>query len=330
MKRVAKHPGKSDTGQTKAAGGDFFDKLHAYRDLHAHSLFSSLGRLLESPFNTFLTIGVLAIAITLAASFYILVVNVQQLTGQIEFSNQISLYLKDDVFEPDAEALAGRVRKYAQVREVRVIGKEQAFRDFQTYSGFGSAITAIKSNPLPIVLEVMPANALTKTEALNGLLESLKKLPEVDLAQMDRQWLDRLRAIADLSKSGLSLISLVLAAAVLFITGNTIRLELQQRRDEVIVAKLVGATNGFIKRPFLYCGFWIGLIAGIMAWFMVTLMLLMVWRGVDNLSQLYGGSFHLLFLNYSETLALLAISAGLSVLSSWLVLTYQLNELKPE
>lgn len=330
MRRGNKSTIKLESGQTKEAGGDFFDKLHAYRDLHAHSLFSSLGRLLDSPFTTFLTVGVLAIAITLAASFYVLVVNVQQLTGKIEFSNQISLFLKDHVTESSAKALVDKLRKDSRVHDVELITKAQAFEEFKTYSGFGTAINSLKNNPLPIVLEVNPGDALTDRKQLEDLMSSLRQLPEVDLAQMDRQWLDRLRAIAELSKNGLWIISLVLAAAVLFITGNTIRLELQNRRDEVVVAKLVGATHAFIKRPFLYCGFWIGLISGILAWFMVTAMLLIVWRGVDNLSQLYGGSFHLLFLDYSETLSLLVIASGLCVLSSWIVLTFQLNQLKAE
>jgi cell division transport system permease protein len=330
MKHQAKHHIKQEVAQTKIAGGDFKDKLHAYRDLHAHALFSSLGRLADSPFTSLLTIGVLAIAIALAASFYLLVVNLQQLTGNIENSNQISLFLKDDVSDSDAKSLVDRIRKNPNVQEVHFIGKDQALKEFQTYSGFGPAINALEKNPLPIVIEVLPKNTLENQKELENLLQQFKASDGVDFAQMDMQWLNRRHTRINGARVGMFSLSLLLGFGVLFITGNTIRLELHNRRDEVVIAKLVGATNAFIKRPFLYGGFWIGFLAGVGAWFIVTLMMLVLWQAVENLSMLYDGSLHLLFLNYSETLVLLAVSSGLSMLGSWAVLTYQLRQLKPE
>jgi cell division transport system permease protein len=321
---------RQEGGQTKKAGGNLIDKLQAYRDLHAHSLFSSLGRLVDSPFTTLLTVGVLAIAISLAASFYLLVVNLQQLAGNIETTNQISLFLKEDVSEAEAKVLAAGIKKNPNVEDVKVINKEQALKEFQTYSGFGSAIDNLESNPLPIVLEILPRNTMEDPKELDNLMQHFQKSVEVDFAQMDRQWFDRLHAIIKLARRGMISLSLLLGAGVLFVTGNTIRLELHNRRDEVVIAKLVGATNAFIQRPFLYTGFWIGFFSGVLAWFIVTVIMLALWLGVEDLSLLYEGSFHLLFLNYSETMALLAISSGLSVLASWLVLTYQLRQLKPE
>lgn len=321
---------RQEGGQTKKAGGNLVDKLQAYRDLHAHSLFSSLGRLVDSPFTSLLTVGVLAIAISLAASFYLLVVNLQQLAGNIETTNQISLFLKEEVSETEAKVLAAAIRKNPNVQDVKVIGKEQALKEFQTYSGFGSAIDSLETNPLPIVLEVVPRNAIEDPKELDSLVQYLQKSVEVDFAQMDRQWFDRLHALIKLARRGMISLSLLLGAGVLFVTGNTIRLELHNRRDEVVIAKLVGATHAFIRRPFLYSGFWIGFFSGVLAWFIVTVIMLALWLGVEDLSLLYEGSFHLLFLNYSETMALLAISSGLSVLAAWLVLTYQLRQLKPE
>ncbi|MGR9087600.1 MAG: permease-like cell division protein FtsX [Gammaproteobacteria bacterium] len=329
MKRRAKHQIKQEGAQTKLPGGNFMDRLRAHRDLHAHSLFSSLGRLVDKPFGSMLTVGVLAIAIALAAGFYLIVVNLQQLAGNIEYSNQISLYLKDNVSETAAKALAGRIKKIQDVQAVKLIGKDQALKEFQTYGGFGSAINALQTNPLPIVLEVLPGISAEKPEDFDELMQLFMKMAEVDLVQMDRQWMDRLHAIIEVAWKGMLLVRVLLGSAVLFVTGNTIRLELHNRRDEVVIAKLVGATNAFIKRPFLYSGLWIGFFSGVLAWFIVTVMMLVLWQAVDDLSRLYGGSFHLLFLNYSETMALLAISSGLSVLGSWVVLTFQLRELKP-
>ena len=323
-------PVRQEARQTKTAGGNFVDKLQAYRDLHAHALFSSLGRLVASPFTSTMTIAVLAIAISLASGFYMLVVNLQQLTGNLETSNQISLFLRDDASESDANKLADSIRQNAAVQSVKLITREQALAEFQTYSGFGSAINALEKNPLPIVLQVLPKNSLDDKQGLENLQLSFQQSPEVQSTQMDLQWVQRLQSIMDVARLFATLLNLMLGAAVLFIIGNTIRLELHNRRDEVVIEKLVGATNAFIQRPFLYTGFWIGFISGVSAWFIVTALMLILRQSVEKLSGLYGGSFHLLFLSFTDTLALITISSVLGVLGSWAVLIYQLQHTKPE
>jgi cell division transport system permease protein len=323
-------PLRHDTRQTKTAGGNFADKLNAYRDLHAHALFSSLGRLVASPFTSIMTIAVLAIAISLASGFYILVVNLQQLTGNLETSNQISLFLRDDVSDVHANKLADSIRQNANVQDVKLITRAQGLAEFQTFSGFGAAINALEKNPLPIVLLVLPKNALEDKEGLEALLKSFQQTPEVDIAQMDLLWVERLQSIMALARLFATLLNVMLGGAVLFIIGNTIRLELHNRRNEVVIAKLVGATNSFIQRPFLYTGFWIGFISGVAAWFIVTGLMLILREPVEKLSGLYEGGFHLLFLNFTETLSLIGISSALGILGSWAVLIYQLQFTKPE
>jgi cell division transport system permease protein len=321
---------RTDVRQTKTAGGNFVDKIKAYRDLHAHALFSSLGRLVASPFTSIMTIAVLAIAISLASGFYILVVNLQQLTGNLETSNQLSLFLRDDVSDAHANKLADSIRQNENVQDVKIISRKQALTEFQTYSGFGTAINALEENPLPIVIQVLPKNSLEDKQGLEDLLKSFEQSPEVDFAQMDLQWIERLQSIMSVARLFATLLNLMLGGAVLFIIGNTIRLELHTRRDEVVIAKLVGATNGFIRRPFLYTGFWIGFISGVSAWFVVTTLMLVLRDSVEKLSGLYGDSFHLLFLDFTQTLALIGISSALGVLGSWAVLMYQLQHTKSE
>ena len=323
-------PVRHDTRQTKTAGGNFIDKLHAYRDLHAHALFSSLGRLVASPFTSIMTIAVLAIAISLASGFYILVVNLQQLTGSLETSNQISLFLRDDVSDTHANKLADKIRQNTNVQSVKLITREQGLAEFQTYSGFGAAINALENNPLPIVIQVLPKNSLEDKQGLENLLKGFQQSAEVDFAQVDLQWVERLQSIMAVARLFAILLNLMLGLAVLFIIGNTIRLELHNRRDEVVIAKLVGATNSFIQRPFLYSGFWIGFISGVTAWFIVTVLMLILRQPVEKLSGLYEGGFHLLFLSFTDTLALIFISSVLGILGSWSVLIYQLRQLKPE
>jgi cell division transport system permease protein len=327
---IVKKPVKHDTRQTRTAGGNFVDKLHAYRDHHAHALFSSLGRLVATPFTSIMTIAVLAISIALASGFYIMVINVQQLTANLESSNQISLFLKDDVTDEEAADLAGNIRKNPSVQTVKVISKEQALTEFKTYSGFGAAINLLEKNPLPIVLQVLPKNALQDKQELDSLFKTVEKFDEVDYAQIDMQWVERLHSIVEVARCATTLFSVMIGIGILFIIGNTIRLELHNRRDEVMIAKLVGATNSFIQRPFLYTGFWIGFISGVSAWFIDAILMLILRQPVEKLSGLYEGELHLIFLSFTETIELLIISSLLGVISSWAVLLVQLRHTRPE
>lgn len=320
---------RQEIRQTKSAGGGLRDKINAHRDVHAHALFSSLGRLVASPFTSIMTIAVLAIAISLASGFYILVNNLQQLTGNFETSNQISLFLRDDVSDMHANKLANNVRDNINVKEVKLITREQALADFKSYSGFGAVIERLEENPLPIVIEVLAKKTLDDKETLSSLFKSFQQYPEVDFAQMDTQWVERLQSIVSLVRLFTSLVNMLLAAAVLFIIGNTVRLELHARREEVVIAKLVGATNSFIYRPFLYTGFWIGFLSGMSAWFIVTILMLILRQSVEVLSELYGGGFHLMFLSFSETLAMISLTSFLGVLGSWVVLICQLQNTRP-
>ena len=314
--------------QTKLAGGDFFDKLQAYRDQHAHALFSSLGRIVAAPFNSIMTVSVLAIAISFVSGFYILEVNIQQLAGHIDASNQFSLFLRDDVSEFHANKLAEIMRQNVNVQSVKLITKDEAAAEFQTYSGFGTAINELEKNPLPIVLQVLPKKSLENKQDLEDLQKEFQRAPEVDVVQMDLQWIERLQSIINVMKLFANILNILLAAAVLLIIGNTVLLELHNRRDEIVIEKLVGATNSFIQRPFLYAGFWIGFISSICSWFIVTVLMLILRGSVEKLSSLYGGSFHLLFLTLTDTLVLITISSLLGVLAAWVVLSYQMHSTK--
>lgn len=316
---------KAEPRKNNPVRGGMFGRLQGIRDQHAHALFSSLGRMVASPFSSIITIIVLAITISLAAGFYMLVVNLQQLTGSLENSNQISLFLKNDVSDSDASRFADSIKNNPNVQSVKVVSKADGLAEFETYSGFGPAINALEVNPLPIVIQVLPKDTLVDEKSLVELFDDLKRTAEVDFAQMDMQWVKRLQSIVEIAKRGMVLLGLMLSVAVIVVTGNTIRLEVHDRREEIVVAKLVGATNSFIQRPFLYTGFWIGLMSGIMAWFIVTIMMLILRQSVEKLSALYDNAFRLLFFSYAETFVLLGASCLLAVLGSCVVLQFQLR-----
>jgi cell division transport system permease protein len=308
----------------------FLDKFQAYIHIHLHALFSSLGRLFRTPFTSIMTIVVMAIAISLAAGFYLLVANMQTLTSSIESSNQISLFLKPSVSDKAGQQLAKQIRKNTQLDKVVLITKQQALNEFKEYSGFGDALNILDNNPLPVVIQVLPKNTLNDLQGIEHLLTEFNQLAQVDFARMDMQWIKRLQSIMQIVQRGAVLLSVLLGLAVLLITGNTIRLELQTRRDEVKIAKLVGATYSFIQRPFLYTGFWLGFLAGIIAWSLVSIMVVIIQNPVEKLSILYDGAFNILFLNFSETFFLLATTSLLGIVGAWAVLHYQLQQIKPE
>lgn len=306
------------------------ERLQAHLLNHAHGLFSSLGRLTRTPFTSAMTVSVLSIAIALAASFYIVVANVQQLTGNLETSNQMSLFLKDHVTEAAGQKLAEQLKQNPNVDYVKFINKAQAMEEFKVNSGFGDALNALETNPLPNVIQLLPKNSLENNEAIQQLMAEFKQIPNVDFVQVDMQWVARVQTLMLIAGRSVTVVSILLGFAVTFITGNTIRLELQNRQDEVYISKLVGATNAFIQRPFLYTGFWLGFIAGFLAWIIVTIMLLIVESPVEKLSTLYNGSFELQFLGFFEFLTLMLLASGLAVVGSWAVLHYQLRQIKPQ
>lgn len=316
--------------RSKHTENRLLELFQAYLLNHAHGLFSSLGRLNRAPFTSSMTVLVLAIAIALASSFYIVVANIQQMTGNLESSNQMSLFLHDNITDAAGQKMAEQLQQNPSVGAVKFITKKQALEEFKANSGFADALNALERNPLPSVIQVMPKNALENNEDIEKLMADFKQLPQVDFVQVDMQWVARLQTIMLIASRGVTLVSLLLGFAVTFITGNTIRLELQNRQDEVFISKLVGATHSFIQRPFLYTGFWLGFIAGFLGWLIVTVMLLILESPVEKLSTLYNSSFELLFLSFSEFILLLMISSLLAVLGSWAVLHYQLRQLKPQ
>jgi cell division transport system permease protein len=277
-----------------------------------------------------MTIIVLAITISLAGIFYSLVINLQQLSTNLESSNQISLFLKADITQQQAEQLANTIKQNESIANVSIINKDQALAEFKQYSGFGSALNALDKNPLPIVVQVLPKESLNDIGQFDTILNNLKNFVEVDFAQMDMLWIKRLQSMLAVASRIVDLLNIVLAFAVVFIIGNTIRLELQSRRDEVEIAKLVGATHSFIQRPFLYSGFWLGFISGVSAWLIVTIIMLLLREPVETLSNLYQGTFHLLFFSTSQTLFLIFSSSALGVIGSWAVIHHQLHQLKPQ
>ncbi|HWP00866.1 MAG TPA: permease-like cell division protein FtsX [Methylococcus sp.] len=314
----------------RRAGPSLQDRLHSYVVLQRQTLGEALQRMWRTPFSMAMTILVIAITLALPTSFHLLVKNLRAVGGDLEATNEISLYLKPELPNEVGRKLAERLKNHDQIAETRLVTKETGLADLKSYSGFGEVLATLNFNPLPVVIGIRPKDSLTRPEQVEKLVAELKTLPEADLVQVDTQWMHRLHAILRVAERSVVVLGVLLGCAVLFIVGNTIRLELYNRREEIIVQKLLGATDRFIRRPFLYTGFWFGFFGSVLAWIIVALMLLVVRAPIRELNALYGGDFSLAFLSFFESLFLIGVACLLGVTGSFVVLVYHLRRLRPD
>ncbi len=299
---------------------------------HLQVFFYSLGLLSRTPFSTLLTAASLGIALALPAGLYVILDHAKQLSGDFDSINQISLFMKQDVSTQAIERLQKKLNAWPEIAQVKHIDRAAALKEFQENSGFGDALKALKANPLPHLLIVYPSLTHNEPEQINRLLADLKKLPEVDLVQLDIQWLQRLYAIIHIAQRGIFIIGALLALAVLLIIGNTIRLAIENRRSEIVVMKLIGATDSFIRRPFLYTGFWYGLFGSLIAILLVNLSLLMISNPLTHLSSLYNNSklFSLGLMGVNTSLTLLVSGCVLGWLGARMAVGRHLKEIEPK
>lgn len=308
----------------------FLTLIKSYFIRHLQVFFYSLGQLSRAPISTLMTCMVIGIALALPTGLNVLLKNAQQLSGGWESTAQISLFLKKEITETQAIKLKSDIEKWPEVISVHYISREQALSEFQALSGFGDALTALETNPLPSVLIVKPEISEASEQVTQALLSKLRNLRQTDKAQLDMQWVKRLYAIMDIVQRGVEILGFMLALAVLLVVGNTIRLAIQNRRKEIVVMKLIGGTDAFIRRPFLYTGFWYGLFGGIIAWLLVSLAIISISSPIEKLTGLYQNQFELDNVSFLNTLILLAVSIMLGLSGSWFAVGRHLREIEPE
>lgn len=296
---------------------------------HLRVFIGSLGYLTRQPMATFMTSAVIAIALALPTGLYLSLKNVGSMSAGWDDSTQISLFLHTSATMNSAEKLSQRLQQHKGIERVEVISKQQGLEQLEKHSGFGDALKLLESNPLPIVLTIQPVVDPKNPDKITRLLEELRKDKLVELAQLDMQWVKRLYALLEIAQRGIWLIGGLLGLAVLLITGNTIRLDIQNRRAEIEVAKLIGASNAFIRRPFLYTGIWYGLCGGLLAWLLTALSLYLLDEPVQKLAGLYHSTFRLSGLSISNILMLIGISCLLGLCGSWLAVGRHLNKIEP-
>ena len=296
---------------------------------HLQALLGSLGRLARSPLSTLLTLLVIALALALPASLRLLVSNAQAATGNFGNAIDLSVYFRTDVPLAKAQQLATAARARADVADVTLISADQGLADFRSYSGFGDALAALKENPLPHVLHVRPRDTASTPAALEALRGYFSAWPEVELVQVDAQWVQRFNAILEVLRELLVIAAALLGVGVIAVIGNTIRLEIAGRRAEIEVIKLVGGSNSFVRRPFLYTGMLYGLGGALLAWGILALAVGLLGESVDKLARLYGSHFQLHGPAPEEIGALLGAGAVLGWLGAWISAARHLRSIEP-
>ena len=317
------------THRDKPAQGNLLTRLKTHLLRHLQVFFYSLGQLSRSPFSMLMTAAVIGIALALPTGLHVILKNAQQLSGGWDGAAQISLFLKNSTTEQQGRQLAKQLQRQDEISSVTFVSRQQALDEFQRLSGFGEALTALKDNPLPAVLLIRPSLQHSSPQATEQLLQKLQRNKQVDLAQLDTQWLKRLYAIMDIIRQGVYILASLLALAVLLVVGNTIRLAIQNRREEIVVMKLIGGTDAFIRRPFLYTGFWYGLCGGVLAYLMVFISLLILSAPIENLTSLYQNQFQLSNLDGQTAMVLLVSSVHLGLVGSWLAVGRHLRDIEP-
>ena len=297
---------------------------------HAQTLVGSLGRLWQQPFATMLTVIVIGIALALPACLHVIVQNVRTASGGWNSALDISVYMKPQATLEQAKRTAERIRQCRDVDEVTLIEADQALAEFRRNSGFGDALNALKDNPLPHALVVRPDVEFREAGRVQGLTQELKQIDGVDIVQLDTEWVSRFNAILNVIRSGVLLAAGLFALGVLVIIGNTIRLDIENRRDEIEVTKLVGGSDAFVRRPFLYNGVWYGLAGGLTAGLIVAIMVAVISSPVQRIAGLYGSAFELEGVGAVGWLALLLGGAALGWLGSFIVATRELREIEPK
>jgi cell division transport system permease protein len=303
--------------------------LGIYAGRHAQALVSSIGRLARNPLATLLTVLVLALALALPLALDVFVMNAGAATGGFSNAVDLSVYFKTDVPLAKVQQLAANARAHPGIADATVISAEDGLNEFKRYSGFGAALQGLQENPLPHVLRVHPKGDAQSSAAIDALERYFTAWPEVDVVQMDADWVRRFNALLALMQHLLVLAAALLGAGVLAIVGNTIRLEIQGRREEIEVTKLVGGSNGFVRRPFLYTGILYGVLGSLAAWLIVALSVASLQAPVSVLGQLYGSHFALTGPTPQDVGVLIAAGVVLGWLGAWIAAYRHLRDAEP-
>jgi cell division transport system permease protein len=303
--------------------------VSSYGTRHLQALFGSLGRLTRAPLATMLTLMVIGVALALPAGLALMVDNLRTATGDLSNAVDFTVHFKLDTPIARVEQIATGARDRPGIASITVRNASQALEEFKQASGFGDALSALEDNPLPHHLVVRPEKNASGPTEVESLRRYFAAFPEVDIVQLDLDWVRRLHSLLDVLRRVMWLVVAVLGLGVLAVIGNTIRLEIQQRRPEIEVTKLVGGSNAFVRRPFLYTGIFYGLGGALLAALIVFGGLAWLDQAVGVLSAQYGSRFHLTGLDGRGLGMLVGVGAALGWLGALISTGRHLRAIEP-
>ncbi|HPE58911.1 MAG TPA: permease-like cell division protein FtsX [Thiolinea sp.] len=293
--------------------------LASWINQHKHAIRFSLKRLWFNPVSTWITLAAIAIALSLPASLSLLLTNMQTLTDDKREVPTITAFMKENISEQQTKDRAELLQELSEIANVQVVTRDQALADFKNITGFAETLETLDENPLPHVMILTPnLERFGDDKALQTFADRLKSYPEIDSVQIDVEWIQRLRAILRIADHVVLVVAVLLGLTVLLVIGNTIRLDIENRKEEITVTRLIGATNRYIRRPFIYGGLWLGLFGGTFSLIIVNVALLFLVSPVRQLANLYGSNFTLSGVNPIMSLQILAVSALLGIIGAWL------------
>ncbi len=309
-----------------SVGPSVGDRVRIWRDLHLYSLFSSIGRMAQRPWATILTVGVMAVALVLPLCLALLVGNVERVSGDFREAREVSLFLTTATDLPTARRLAEELGKANDVASVVLRSPEEGLAEFREMADFTDALAVLDENPLPAVLVVTPTEGVEPS----ALAQRLGALSEVDFVQHDAQWRSRLSAWLEFGQRLVWVAAALLGIGVLLTVGNTVRLDIQARSEEIRTVQLLGASDGFVRRPFLYLGAWYGLFAGLLALALAAVATSVLRASVMALVDNYGSGFQLQGLDARLVWVTVIGSIMLGWLGAWLAAGHHLRHSLPE
>ncbi len=305
------------------------DRFSAWQAHHSTCAIESLLRLLSNLFQSMLTWLVIAIATALPAILFLALQNIQSLGYSWQDSGQISVFMKKNTSTQDIKALRLKLATRSDIKGVVYISPDDALKEFKAHSGLDDILADLEENPLPAVLLVQPTTLATTSIGIEQLLEALTLIDVVADAKLDMAWVKRLQSLMQLAQSIIIFLTVLLILGLLVVVSNTIRLAIENRRDEIVIVKLVGGTNAFVRRPFLYTGLWYGLGGGLIALLLLSLGLSWLTRPVAELTSLYQSNFQLKGLTTITSIQLVMATGVIGLLGAWLAVGRHLSQIEP-
>ena len=307
---------KNSRAQARSGAGIWLDQ-------HLYSVVSSLGRAVRRPWATLLTVGVMAVAFALPLGLWLALQNVGHFAGDVQQSREIDLFLTPETPVARAQALAETLRARDDVASVEVRTPDQGLAEFRQRSGLADSLDLLDGNPLPALLVVVPEGDEAR------LVAALEALPETDLLQHDAAWRERLTGWMGFGERLTWVLAALFGLGALLVVGNTVRLDIQSRREEIGVLQLLGASDGFVRRPFLYLGAWYGLAAGALALGILTLAWMALQAPLAALARSYGSPFALSGLDPLGAALVVLAATIVGWLGAWLVTGHFLRQTRP-